>query len=126
MATKLGKIFLVEDDPTLIDMYSIKFKDEGYDVIVSSQGTDAPEVAKKEVPDIILLDIILPGMDGFAILEAVKKETKTKHIPVILLSNLGQDSDIEKGKKLGATDYLVKANFTPTQILEKIKSIIKK
>lgn len=126
MATKTGKIFLVEDEPTLIDMYTIKFKDEGYDVIVSSQGVDAPEVAKKEIPDIVLLDIILPGMDGFAILEAMKKEPKTKHIPVILLSNLGQDSDIEKGKKLGAIDYLVKANFTPTQILEKIKSIIKK
>lgn len=126
MAGKKGKILLVEDDLTLIDMYKMKFIDEGYDVFVSSNGVDAFELAKKELPDIVLLDIILPGMDGFAILETLKKEAKTKQIPVILLSNLGQDSDIEKGKKLGARDYLVKANFTPTQIAEKVKNILKK
>lgn len=126
MSAKKGKILLVEDDLTLIDMYKMKFIEEEYDVFVSSNGVDAFELAKKELPDIVLLDIILPGMDGFAILETLKKEPKTKQIPVILLSNLGQDSDIEKGKKLGARDYLVKANFTPTQIAEKVKNILKK
>lgn len=126
MSAKKGKILLVEDDLTLIDMYKMKFVEEGFDVFVSSNGVDAIELAKKELPDIVLLDIILPGMDGFAILETLKKEAKTKQIPVILLSNLGQDSDIEKGKKLGARDYLVKANFTPTQIAEKVKNILKK
>lgn len=118
------KILLVEDDLTLMEMYKMKFTEEGYEVLVSTNGADAIDQGKKELPDIVLLDIILPGMDGFAILEALKKDQKTKAIPVILLSNLGQDSDMEKGKKLGAVDYLVKANFTPTQVAEKIKGIL--
>lgn len=125
MAQKKSKVLLIEDDETLLEMYKIKFQEEGLEVIVSSNGAEAFSVAKKEKPSIILLDIILPGMDGFAILENVKRDSDTKNIPVILLSNLGQDSDIEKGKKLGASDYLVKANFTPTQVLEKIKKYAK-
>lgn len=126
MAEKKGKILLVEDDNILVEMYKMKLTEEGYEVFTSSNGVDALEIAKKESPEIILLDIILPGMDGFAILGSLKGEQKTKQIPVILLSNLGQDSDIEKGKKLGAQDYLVKANFTPTQVAEKIRVVLKK
>lgn len=125
MAKKKSKILLIEDDEALLEMYKIKFQAEGLEVIVSSNGAEAFSVAKIEKPAIILLDIILPGMDGFAILENIKRDSDTKNIPVILLSNLGQDSDIEKGKKLGASDYLVKANFTPTQVLEKIKKYAK-
>lgn len=126
MKDKKNKVLLIEDDETLLEMYKMKFQAEGLEVIVSSNGAEAFSVAKIEKPAIILLDIILPGMDGFAILENIKKDSVTKNIPVILLSNLGQDSDIEKGKKLGASDYLVKANFTPTQVLEKIKKYVRK
>ena len=122
---KNSTILLVEDDPTLIEIYKMKFTEDGYQVTVATSGVEGLAVAVREVPQIILLDIILPEMDGFAVLEALKKEPKTKDIPVLLLSNLGQDSDIAKGKKLGAADYLVKANFTPSQLADKIKSILK-
>ncbi len=120
------KILLVEDDKTLIEMYQIKFKEIGWDITVLSNGNDVLETAKKNKPAIILLDIMLPGIDGFGVLAELKKESTTKSIPVILLSNLGQQSDIQKGKKLGAADYLVKADFTPAQVVDKITSILNK
>lgn len=126
MSNKKTKILLVEDDNTLTEMYTIKFQEAGHEVIVAKNGTEGLELAKKHDPDIILLDIILPEMDGFAVLKDLKSESKTKKTPVILLSNLGQEADIEKGKKLGAADYMVKANFTPAQVLDKVTAILKK
>lgn len=120
------KILLIEDDPTLIEMYNLKFQESGYKVSNSTSGVDGLELAKKVKPDIILLDVILPGMDGFAILKTLKSDSVTKNIPVLLLSNLGQESDVKKGKDLGAYDYLVKANFTPSEVVEKVKSALQK
>jgi len=120
------KILLIEDDATLVEMYEMKFKESEFEILVADRGAQGLEIAEKQVPDIILLDIILPEMDGFAILRELKKDEKTKRIPVLLLSNLGQDSDIEKGKKLGAEDYLVKANYTPTQVVDMVRKYIKK
>ena len=120
------KILLIEDDVTLIDMYKMKFSEEGFEIFLESRGVTGLESAKKNSPDLILLDIILPEMDGFAILEELKKDSKTKKIPVILLSNLGQDSDKEKGMKLGAIDYCVKADFTPNELVDKIRGLLKK
>lgn len=119
------KVLLVEDDPNISEMYRIKFQEEGYDISTTSKGSEGLDIAKKEKPDIILLDIILPEMDGFAVLESLKSDPATKSIPVIMLSNLGQASDIEKGKKLGAVDYLVKANYTPAQLIEKVQTLLK-
>lgn len=120
------KVLLVEDDPTLVEMYKVKFTESGFELVVSSNGAEGLEIALKQPFDVILLDIILPGMDGFAILQAVKKNAKTKSTPVVMMSNLGQEADISRGKELGADDYLVKASFTPTQVVEKILSIVKK
>jgi two-component system alkaline phosphatase synthesis response regulator PhoP len=119
------KILLVEDDSTLIEMYQLKFTEEGWDVVVLSKGNHVLETAQKEKPKIILLDIMLPGLDGFAVLQELKSNAKTKKIPVILLSNLGQDSDIQKGKELGAVDHMIKADFTPAQVVEKVKKYLK-
>jgi len=82
-------------------------------------------LALKEIPSIILLDIMMPKMDGFAVLTELKKNETTKNIPVLMLSNLGQQSDIDKGQAMGAKDYIVKASMTPTQIVEKAKSYLK-
>lgn len=120
------KILIVEDDEALMEMYKMKFLEEGFDVIAAEDGLDGLETAKKNVPDIILLDIILPKIDGFSVLEELKKDAKTKDAPVILLSNLGQDSDKEKGKNMGAIDYCVKADLTPMQLVEKVRSYLKK
>ncbi len=120
------KVFLVEDDPTLVEMYKVKFTESGFDLTVSGNGSEGLAIALKQPFDIILLDIILPGMDGFAILQELKKNPKTKATPVVMMSNLGQEADISRGKELGADDYLVKASFTPSQVVEKMVSIVGK
>ncbi|MFA5021669.1 MAG: response regulator [Patescibacteria group bacterium] len=118
------KILLIEDDKSLLEMYTLKFKDSGYNIINAEDGLSGLDLAQKESPSMILLDIMMPKMDGFAVLIELKKDAKTKDIPVLLLSNLGQKADIEKGQSLGATDYIVKASMTPSQVVEKIKSFL--
>ena len=105
-------------------MYALKFKESGLELLLAADGLTGLEIAKKELPAVILLDIMMPKMDGFAVLTELKKDNSTKNVPVIMLSNLGQDNDIEKGKKLGANDYIVKASMTPTQVIDKIKSYL--
>lgn len=122
-ATKT-KILIIEDDQTLIEMYKTKFIEEGFDVACAEDGLAGLEAAKKNAPHIILLDVIMPELDGFMVLEELKKDAKTKNIPVILLSNLGQESDREKGKKLGAIDYCVKADFTPNELVERVRKYL--
>jgi len=124
MPSQKAKILLVEDDKALIEMYAIKFKEEGFNLLMAEDGLAGLELAKKESPDVVLLDVMLPKMDGFAILTELKKDPKTQKIAVLMLSNLGQQSDIEKGKKLGASDYVVKASMTPKEVVEKVKSYL--
>ncbi|MGB0757020.1 MAG: response regulator transcription factor [Patescibacteria group bacterium] len=126
MADKKTKVLIVEDEETLSQMYSIKFEKEGYDVVTAGDGEVGFISAKQDKPDIILLDIILPKMDGFMVLEQLKNEESTKDMPVIMLTNLGQTEDVEKGKKGGAVGYLVKANCTPMQVVEKVQEVLKK
>lgn len=118
------KIFLIEDEKILAEMYQTKFEHEGFQVLTLDNGAGALEVAKKEKPALILLDIILPKTDGFSVLEQLKKDDETKKIPVVMLTNLGQDEDIKKGKRLGADDYIVKANSTPALVVERVKKYI--
>lgn len=125
MSLSSKKIILIEDDKTLVEMYSLKFKEAGLELIVVTDGMAGLELIRKEKPNLVLLDIMLPKMDGFAVLTELKKDQQTKNIPVLLLTNLGQKNDIEKGKKLGTDDYIVKSSLTPTQVIEKIKSYLK-
>ncbi len=118
-------ILVVEDDKFLRELISQKLVKEGYNVVQAIDGEEGVKKAKEEKPDIILLDLILPGIDGFEVLSRIKAEANLVAIPVIILSNLGQKEDIEKGLKLGANDYLIKAHFTPGEIIEKIQSILK-
>ncbi len=125
MSITKKKILLVEDDTLISSMYKIKFKADGFEVVIASDGASALELAKKEKPDIVMLDIILPQLDGFTVLEELKKDQTTKHIPVIMLTNLGTTEDKAKGEKLGAIDYLVKASLTPAQVSQRIKEHLK-
>ena len=120
------KVLIIEDEEMLVNMYISKFEKEGYQAEKASNGKIGLDQAKKINPDIILLDIMMPEMDGFMVLKKLKSDTSTKDIPIIMLTNLGQEEDIEKGTKLGATDYLVKANLTPAQVVDKVKEILKK
>ncbi len=126
MEKKKPYVLLVEDDVFLSSIYQKKFEMEGYKVTTADNGEKACIEAKKRTPDIILLDILLPKLDGFAVLEKLKADTATKDIPIILLTNLGQKDDVEKGLEAGATDYLIKAHFKPSEIVDKVKKILNK
>jgi len=120
------KVLLVEDDQMIVEMYKLRLEEGGFEVFVTDKGSEAIEIAGKEQPDIILLDIILPEIDGFAILQSLKSEGSTKKIPVVMLTNLSQESDQQKGTQLGAVGYFVKAQHTPADIMNEIKKILEK
>lgn len=127
MATTNIKVLLVEDDLMLCEMYQMKFESEGFLVWKGNNGVEGLKLLEeKGVPDILLLDVIMPQMDGFTMLAKVKENPAWKNIPVILLTNLGQENDVKKGIAMGANDYLVKANFTPAQVVEKVKTLLTK
>jgi DNA-binding response OmpR family regulator len=118
-------ILLIEDEEMLASMYKTKFEKEGFSIDTASDGEAGIEKAKTGKFGVILVDIIMPKLDGFAVLKQLREMEQYKETPILLLTNLGQNEYIEKGKKLGASDYLVKANFTPSQVLEKIQSVSK-
>ena len=121
-----SKILLVEDDKMLADMYVTKFSKEGIQIMKAEDGAKGLEIARKEKPDLILLDIIMPKLDGFAVLKELKKDPSMGNTHILLLTNLGQSEDVEKGKELGADDYFIKANHTPAEIVEKVKYLLTK
>jgi len=117
-------ILLVEDDAFLANIYKTKFEMEGFNVVVAEHGEAGLETARTKAPDLILLDILLPKMDGFTVLKKLKEDEKTAGIPVILLTNLGQKDDVDKGLELGAADYLIKAHFKPSETVAKVRKIL--
>jgi len=119
------KILVAEDDKFLMKVYQSKLKDEGYELITASDGEEALAKIKEETPNLVLLDIMMPKKNGFEVLKESKSNSKTKGIPIIILSNLGQDSDINEGVKIGADDYIIKSNISINGILEKIEKFIK-
>lgn len=123
----MSKILIIEDDRFLRELIVTKLsKEKDYLVISAVDGEDGIKKIKEEKPNLILLDLILPGIDGFEVLSQIKNDPDVSSIPVIILSNLGQREDIERGITLGANDYLIKAHFTPGEIVEKIKAIFHK
>lgn len=121
---KTKKILLVEDDRFILDMYKNKLEKSGFKVECAEDGASAIRIAKEFMPNVILLDVVMPLMDGFETLEAIKKENSTKDIPIILLTNLGQKKSVEKGLKMGAKDYIIKAHFNPSEVISKVMSIV--
>ncbi len=117
------KILVAEDDPMVMKLYKAKLELEGFEVIEASDGRDALDKLKLK-PDLILLDLMMPIMDGFEFLENIKDNKDYQKIPVIVLSILGQDVDVQRAKELGAVDYLVKSEMTPKQVVEKIRQYL--
>ena len=118
------QIPLVEDDPFLRDIYSKKLEKAGFVVVNVNNGEQALKVLKGAVFDLVLLDIVMPNIDGWEVLEKIKcpeAEVKTK---VIVFSNLGQKSEVEKGLSLGADKYLIKSSYTPSEVVEEVKKLI--
>ena len=118
------KILLVEDDKFLRELIAKKLKSAEYEVLEAIDGESAVIKAKELKPDLILLDLILPGIDGFDILAKIKEDPTIGKTPVIILSNLSQQEEIERALKLGAADFLIKAHFIPGEIIEKIKKLL--
>ncbi len=118
-------ILIIEDDKFLRELIVQKLIKEGYDTAEAIDGEEGIKKVKTVKPDLVLLDLILPGIDGFEVLTRMKEDTSLTQIPVIILSNLGQKDDVERGLKLGAVDYLIKAHFTPREIIDRIRNIVK-
>jgi DNA-binding response OmpR family regulator len=125
MKNAKAKILLIEDDSFLLNMYSTKFEIEGYDISIAEDGAKGIELARDIVPDIILLDIMMPKMDGFEVLKELKADSATAEIPVVILTNINQRDDVERGMSLGAVDYFIKAHFIPSEIVKKVEKFIK-
>jgi CheY-like chemotaxis protein len=118
-------ILVIEDDKFLRELMVRKIVSEGYNSLESETGEEGLEKIKKEKPDLVLLDIVLPGIDGIEVLKKAKENPETKAIPIVILSNLAGPEEIERGLKLGAVDYLIKAHMTPREIVEKAKVYLK-
>ncbi|MBI1888979.1 MAG: response regulator transcription factor [Candidatus Spechtbacteria bacterium] len=119
------KILLIEDDPFLSEIYVTKFHEAGFMAVVAEDGVFGLEKVKEVRPDIVILDIVMPNMDGFELLRKIKKDEDLKFTPVVILSNLGEQENVEKGFGLGAADYIIKAHYTPTEVVAKVKEILK-
>ena len=121
----LSRVLLVEDEKIIANSIERTFAKKHYQVFLAANAQEAKKVLKDEKIDLILLDIILPDVDGFQLLDEFKKNDATKDIPVIIISNLGQREEIEKGRKKGAVEYIIKSNTVTSEIVEKVESILK-
>ena len=122
-----NKIFIIDDDNFLLEMYVTKFKEGGFEVVASLDTKEALNRLREGlVPDIILFDIVMPDMDGFEFLKVVNEENLVKDCIKIALTNQWQESNIKKAKELGVSDYIVKANFIPSEVLNNVQKIIDK
>ena len=117
----MTKILLIEDDPFIQDIYETALKEADFEVQIAEEGKEALRLAKERELDLILLDIVLPGMDGWEVLNKIKNDSGLEDVKVYVLSNLDQEEEVKKGKNLGADRYLVKAHYTPSQVVEEIK-----
>lgn len=126
MSPEKIKILLIEDDYFLSGIYLKKFELEGFDIFSVPEGEAGLKAAKSKKPAVILLDILLPKKDGFAVLLDLKKDPNTRNIPVIVMTNLSEEVNIKRAFKLGAVDYLIKSNFLPIEVIEKVKKVLTK
>ena len=123
--TQRKKVLVVEDDTLLSSLLSRKLS-ETYEILYTPTGEAALDILSKDIPNLILLDVVLPGMDGFEVLRRIKADPKTAGVHVVILSNLSQDEDIAKGKQLGADQYVVKVSLTLDEIVQMVGSVIQR
>ena len=121
------RLYLVDDDRFLLDMYAIKFKNAGHDVTAFQSGEEVLAALRKEpLPGAMLIGVVMPGMTGFELLETMRRENLAPQTKVIVLSNQGQDTDLDKAKELGAAGYIIKASAIPSEVYAETISIIEK
>ncbi len=120
----MTKIVIIEDDPTISQMYRMKFEADGFDVRMAGNGLIGVDTVKSFQPDVILLDIQMPEMDGAEALEQIRADESSKETPVIVLTNLGEEEAPVEMRSLGIDSYIVKANYTPRQVVARVKEIV--
>lgn len=118
------RILLVDDDPNFVELYTAVFREYGFNFSIAQNGLEALEKAKSEKPSLLLLDIMLPDLNGFEVLKKLKQFQETANITVWMISNLAEQVNREKATALGATDYMVKSAVTPKQVCDKIKNFL--
>jgi adenylate cyclase len=118
-------VLIVEDDEAVADMYKLKLELDGYSVTVAGDGETAVELAFRHPPDLVFLDIRLPTMDGFQVLELLRSDDRTRYVPVVVLSNYGEEELVDRGFKLGALEYLIKSQTTPSRVSGGIPSWVR-
>ena len=118
-------ILLVEDDPFLVEIYSAKFKEAGFNIDVAVDGEQCLKKIEENPPDLVLLDVVLPNVDGWEVLRKIGKSEGVKSLKVVVLSNLGQKEEVQKGLKLGAVKYLIKAHHTPSEVVAEVDKLLK-
>lgn len=121
----MAKILFIEDDPLIVKIYTTRLVADGYQVLSSDNGEEGLRLAETEIPDLIVLDLMMPKMDGFAVLTKLRSNEKMRDKPILIYSNLAQEEEIQRAKSLGATEFIVKANSSPTDIVSKIKQYLK-
>lgn len=121
----MKKVLIIEDDEFLRSLAAKRLEQDGYKVIAALAGEAGLKSAESDKPDLILLDLLLPGLSGFEVLEKFKQTPEGKKVPVVVFSNLGERADVEKATKLGAADFLVKANFTLDDVISKVNELLK-
>lgn len=120
----MTKIAIIEDDPVISQMYRMKFEADGFDVQLANNGLIGVELVKSFKPDIILLDLQMPEMNGVDALEIIRKNESSKETPVIILTNLGEEESPKQLQTLGIQSYIVKANLTPRQVVQRVKDAL--
>ena len=120
----MAKVLIVEDDVALAKLYESKFTKENFEVAVANDGPSGVRLAKEMTPDIILLDIMLPLMNGFQVLKQIRKNKPTKETPVIILTNYGEMDNVTEGFLQGATEFMVKVEHTPEEVVETVREIL--
>ena len=120
----MEKILLVEDDPFLIEIYSTKIKKSGFSLDVVTDGSAVIKKLEEKKFNLILLDIVLPNMNGWEVLRLIKNDSRFDELKIVILSNLGEKEDMEKGLRFGVTKYLVKSQYTPSEVVEEIRKIL--
>jgi len=119
-----AKILIIEDDQFLRDLIERKLIQTGYQVLSAADGEEGLKTIGEEKPDLVLLDLLLPSMSGWEVLEKIKANPEISKIPILILTNLGEKEDVEKGLKMGANDYIIKAHFTPNEIIKKVEKYL--
>ncbi len=120
----MAKILFIEDDPLIIKIYTTRLTADGYQVFSAENGEEGAKIAETEIPDLIVLDLMMPKLDGFGVLERLRANSRLKKTPILVYSNLAQEGEAERAKSLGATEFIIKANLSPTEMVEKLKKYL--